>query len=138
MKIIPKIQEEEPEFQMSPMIDIIFQLIIFFMCATSFQVLESELKLDLPAISTKQTESKVENVVIVITREGRVLVENKEFGSPKDRELLQLIGMLSRLKKFFKDQPVIIEADKEVKHQRVVDVLNACAAAEISNISFIE
>lgn len=131
-------QEEEPEIQMTPMIDIIFQLIIFFMCATTFQVFERELKSNLPAISMQEVKREVEDVVVFISKDGRVLVENKEYDSINDRDLVQLINMLSQLKKFFVDQSVIIQAHEEVEHQRVVDVLNACAAAGITNVSFIE
>jgi len=131
-------EEEEPELQMSPMIDIIFQLIIFFMCATSFQIVESELKTNLPTVSDDAIVQKFENVVIFINREGRVFVENKEYDSPSSHELPQLTSMLMQLKRFFEQQPVIIQSDKEVPHQRIVDVLNACAAAGISNVSFVE
>jgi biopolymer transport protein ExbD len=131
-------EEEEPELQMSPMIDIIFQLIIFFMCATSFQIVESELKTNLPTVSDDAVVQKFENVVIFINREGRVFVENKEYDSPSSRELPQLTSMLMQLKRFFEQQPVIIQSDKEVPHQRIVDVLNACAAAGINNVSFVE
>jgi len=130
--------DEEPELQMSPMIDIIFQLIIFFMCATSFQVIESELKANLPTINDEVVVQKFENVVIFINREGRVFVESKEYDSPSSRELPQLVSMLRQLKRFFEQQPVIIQSDKEVPHQRIVDVLNACAAAGINNVSFVE
>jgi biopolymer transport protein ExbD len=80
----------------------------------------------------------MEDVVVRIDKEGRIFVGNKQYVPDKEWNIPELIVMLSRLKKFFPDQSVIIDADKEVEHQRVVAVLNACAAADISNISFVE
>lgn len=131
-------EEETTDMQMAPMIDIVFQLIIFFMCATTFQKFERELKTNIPVMSQQVVERKMEDVVVRIDRLGRIFVGNKEYVPDREWNIPELIGMLSRLKKFFPDQSVIIEADREVEHQRVVAVLNACAAADISNISFVE
>jgi len=131
-------EEETTDLQMAPMIDIVFQLIIFFMCATTFQKFERELKANIPVMTQQIIERKMEDVVVKIDRYGRIFVGNKEYVPDKEWNIPELIAMLSRLKKFFPDQSVIIDADKEVEHQRVVAVLNACAAADISNISFVE
>ncbi len=131
-------EEETTDMQMAPMIDIVFQLIIFFMCVTTFQKFERELKTNIPVMSQQIVERKMEDVVVRIDKEGRIFVGNKQYVPDKEWNIPELIGMLSRLKKFFPDQSVIIDADKEVEHQRVVAVLNACAAADISNISFVE
>ncbi|MEN3014359.1 MAG: biopolymer transporter ExbD [Endomicrobiia bacterium] len=130
-------EEEQVEMQMAPMIDIVFQLIIFFMCATTFQKYERDLRSNIPVMSEQVVQKKMEDVVVRIDKYGRIFVGNKEYQVVK-YEIPELIGLLSRLKKFFPDQSVIIEADKETHHQNVVNVLNACAAANITNISFTE
>lgn len=130
-------EEEQVEMQMAPMIDIVFQLIIFFMCATTFQKYERDLRSNIPVMSEQVVQRKMEDVIIRIDRQGRVFVGNHEY-KVINYEIPELVGLLSRLKKFFPDQSVIIEADKETNHQNVVNVLNACAAANITNISFTE
>lgn len=130
-------EEEQVDMQMAPMIDIVFQLIIFFMCATTFQKYERDLRSNIPVMSEQVVQRKMEDVIVRIDKQGRVFVGNKEYQVIK-YEIPELIALLSRLKKFFPDQSVIIEADKETHHQNVINVLNACAAANITNISFTE
>lgn len=130
-------EEEQVEMQMAPMIDIVFQLIIFFMCATTFQKYERDLRSNIPVMSEQVVQRKMEDVIVKIDKYGRVFVGNREY-KVINYEIPELVGLLSRLKKFFPDQSVIIEADKEASHQSVVNVLNACAAANITNISFTE
>jgi biopolymer transport protein ExbD len=137
MKTI-QIEEENTEMQMAPMIDIVFQLIIFFMCATTFQTYESELKTNMPVDSQSLDMSKIENVIVFIERSGRILVEGREYDSVGSNDLPQLVTMLRNLKSFFENPPVIIQSDVDAKHQRVVDVLNACAAAGINSVTFTE
>jgi len=137
MKTI-QIEEENTEMQMAPMIDIVFQLIIFFMCATTFQTYESELKTNMPVDSQSLDMSKIENVIVFIERSGRILVEGREYDSVGSNDLPQLVTMLRNLKSFFENPPVIIQSDVDAKHQRVVDVLNACAAAGITSVTFTE
>ncbi len=130
-------EQEEVEMQMSPMIDIVFQLIIFFMCATTFQKYERDLRSNIPVMSEQVVQRKMEDVIVVIDKQGRVFVSGKEY-KVINHEIPELVALLTRLKSFFPDQSVIIEADKETNHQNVVHVLNACAAANITNISFTE
>jgi len=137
MKTI-QIEEENTEMQMAPMIDIVFQLIIFFMCATTFRTYESELKTNMPVDSQSLDMSKIENVIVFIERSGRILVEGREYDSVGSNDLPQLVTMLRNLKSFFENPPVIIQSDVDAKHQRVVDVLNACAAAGITSVTFTE
>lgn len=130
-------EEEEIEMQMSPMIDIVFQLIIFFMCATTFQKYERDLRSNIPVMSEQVVQRKMEDVIVVIDKQGRVFVSGKEY-KVINHEIPELVALLTRLKSFFPEQSVIIEADKETNHQNVIHVLNACAAANITNISFTE
>ena len=128
---------EEPGFQMAPMIDCVFLLLIFFMCSSSFNAPEAQLNIDLPAVSTK-TQAKIgEDVVVNVLSDGSVMVNDKQYGGPESKDLPELVGMLTDLTKIFETQPVIIFADPDVSHERVVDVLNACAAAKIKSVSFL-
>ena len=137
MKLRKK-QDAESDFQMSAMIDIVFQLLVFFMCATSFFVAESQLNVNLPSSlsSTDSTRIAVD-VVINVMSDGSILVNGKRFDSPDSKDLPQLKQILYNLSESFDDQPVIISGDWNVPHERIMDVLNACAAANIKTISFL-
>jgi len=134
---LPTETEDKIELQMGPMIDIIFQLIIFFLCASTFNPTENELKVNLPTTQSASVNAKgLDDVTIYIAKNGSVVVNNKEYDSKDSRDLPQIVDMLSRLHAAFPDQGVIIQPEKGVMHGRVVEVLNACAGAGITDISF--
>ncbi|MCK4255469.1 biopolymer transporter ExbD [candidate division WOR-3 bacterium] len=130
-------QEKEPiQLQMGPLIDVVFLLLIFFLIATVFKM-ERQLTSPLPGVSTKEVPKEIpKQITINITTDGRVLIHKKEYGLPSSEELSELRTMLTEFTQFFKDPVVIIIPDKGVKYNRVVNVLDACAAADISKISF--
>ncbi len=134
----PRGAEEKPELQLAPMVDIIFQLIIFFMCATTFNPAETEMKVNLPVEAAATTQVAIpDEVIIEILNDGGIVVNDREYDSPSSKDLPTLRDMLTRLVDVFgKEQAVIIQPGDGVKHGRVVDVLSACAASRVSNISF--
>ncbi len=128
---------ETVEIQMAPMVDIVFLLLVFFMVTASFIIEESEIKISLPATaSAVSAEELPDEVIIYIMSDGGVAVNDREYDSRESEDLPELRGMLGRLSSIFKDQNVIIQADGGVYHGRVVQVLNACVASGITNISF--
>ena len=128
--------DEKIEVQMAPMVDIVFLLLVFFMVTASFIVEESELKISLPAIQTVSADELPDEVIIHIMSDGGIAVNESEYDSPDSSELPELRAMLVKLASIYKDQNVILQADGDVSHGRVVDVLNACVASNIINISF--
>ncbi len=132
-----KVSSEEPGFQMAPMIDCVFLLLIFFMSASSFSAPEAQLNVNLPAVSTTTQEKIGEDVVINVASDGNVVVNEKYYDSPDSKDLPELVAMLTSLSQVFETQPVIIYAEDNVSHDRVTNVLNACAAAKIKAVSFL-
>lgn len=130
---------DSPEFQMAPLIDCVFLLLIYFMCATSLQQMESELNVGLPAVATERVIEKLPlEIAIVVTTGGNISVNNMEYDSPDSKDLPQLTAMLLKVTTDLHDQSayVTIRGDKETNHERIVDVLNACASAKIQNVAF--
>ncbi len=128
---------EKIEIQMAPMVDIVFLLLVFFMVTASFVVEESQLKISLPVVKASvSAEELPDEVVIHIMSDGGIAVNEREYDFPGSKELPELRAVLSKLASIFSNQNVIIEADGRVSHGRVVDVLNACAASGVTNISF--
>ncbi|MFA5334747.1 MAG: biopolymer transporter ExbD [Candidatus Omnitrophota bacterium] len=128
---------EEPGFQMAPMIDCVFLLLIFFMSASSFSAPEAQLNVNLPAVSTTTKDKIGEDVVVNVASDGSVVVNDKYYDSAESKDLPELVAMLTSLSQVFETQPVIIFAEDSVSHERVTDVLNACAAAKIKSVSFL-
>lgn len=129
--------QEKVDIPMAPMIDVVFLLLIFFMCAASFKILESEIGVNLPVSAQAEPDAKIpDEVIIDILSDGAIFVNEQEYDSSLSKDLPQLRAMLSQVAEVFKDQAVIIRGAEEVSHGRVVDVLNTCAAAKIARISF--
>lgn len=123
-----KEEREEPGFQMAPLIDCVFLLLIFFMSVSSFHQLESIEGIKLPVADQSRTAEKApQNLVINIKSDGAIIM-NQNIYEPE-----QLARVLSEVEI---KQTVIIRADKAVSHGRVADVLSACAAVGIWDISF--
>ncbi len=124
-------QKQRPAVQMAPLIDIVFLTLIFFMVLSIFNQLESEISISVPkAKESKEIVRSPGEIIINILRDGTVIVNQKKL-TYEDLE-----KMLQRISTLFPDQPVIIRADENTYHKYVVNVLDACASADIWNVSF--
>ena len=128
---IQRRREEAEELPLTPLIDVVFLLLIFFLTATSFYKKEKDIKVDPP----RATEGKA---VAHKDREITVNVRAPRLGSTLIADgcvtsLPRLTEMLTQARRDNPKQTVIIRGDKHAYHQRVVDVLNACKKANITN-----
>ena len=124
-----QIEEAEEELEITPMIDVVFLLLIFFIFATKFPKQEGKLEASLPSSrSSGKTESTI--VVIEITGDGKLMVNDHSYTAN------ELAGLLAKLAVLDPEQPVIISGEPDARHQWIVDALNACARANITRISF--
>lgn len=124
-------------FQIAPMVDVVFVLMLFFMASTGSQIIENELNISLPsgAPPSRDATAKVP-IMIDISAEGQVVGNTTPFGTPTDRALLSLRDWLKATQGFGGEDPVIIRPNSQTSHERIIDVLNACAAAGIKNLTF--
>jgi len=124
-------------FQIAPMVDVVFVLMLFFMASAGSQVVENELNISLPSGATAAKDSTAKTPIIIdISPEGQVVANNQSFGTPADKSLNTLRDWLKATQSFGGEDPVIIRPNSETRHERIVDVLNACAAAGIKNLTF--
>jgi biopolymer transport protein ExbD len=128
---IPDEHRQRPVIQLVPLVDILFYTLIFFMIISVLQEMETEISINVPkAEQSKDHPRSPGEIIINVDREGRVVVNQRELGSE------ELEGMLKRIASLYPNQPVIIRADRKTYHEAVVRILDACAAADIWNISF--
>ena len=120
----------ELELNLTPLIDVVFLLLIFFMVTTTFQK-QSELQIKLPQASAKieQTKTPLE---VVINEEGNFFINNKEILF-KDR--ITLMQTLARLTNGNTKQPLVIRADARTPHQAVVNVMDVAGKIGLVKIS---
>jgi len=121
---------EEPGINMTPMIDVVFQLLIFFMLATTYIDPEKELEVKLPeAESGTETRDEPDEIVINVLRDGSYVVSGKTL--PKDA----LADELKRAAQRNREIPVTIRGDRLVHHESIVSVMDACGLAGLMNLS---
>lgn len=128
-------------FQIAPMVDVVFVIMLFFMVMAGAVKVENELSTKLPgsAESSSATEFNDETI-ISISDEGEVSLNDDPCDSITSADLPQLRATLMRLKENADNahQPAIVTivSDAHAKYSRTIDVLNALAAAKISNVTF--
>jgi biopolymer transport protein ExbD len=124
-------------FQIAPMVDVVFVLMLFFMASAGSQVTEHELNISLPSGAPPSKDATAKTPIIIdISPEGQVVANNQSFGTPTDKNLNTLRDWLKATQGFGGEDPVIIRPNSETRHERIIDVLNACAAAGIKNLTF--
>ena len=116
---------------MTSMLDVIFLLLCFFVTVSVFSQWENEITIKLPSAATAEEPDRLPGEIIVnLDTDGKVTVNGKRLG------LIELEGRLAKVAKFYPDQAVIIRADKAVRYELLVDVIDACRAANVWNFSF--
>src|ERR1700722_6716342 len=75
-------------------------------------------------------------VQLGIDADGQVNVAGSPYDAPTDPALPQLVEKLKEIVAANATQPVVVTPTRSTRHQRVVDVLNACAAAKVKNLAF--
>jgi len=117
----PKSRSEEVFINLTPLIDVVFLLLIFFMVTTTFTSIRYGIRVNLPKTTTP--EQKVEeNVVISITKDNKIYLGKKWV---REEELVPLLKREIKKKGNF----VVINADKDVKHGKVVRVMDLAKKA---------
>ena len=119
-------------FQIAPMLDILFVLLLFFMVSAGAQKHETNLTTQLPG---GQPGGDVP-VNVSIDSDGQVSVNSVPTDTPDNHDLPETISRLKGIVAAHATQPVVIIPTRSTRHQRVIDVLNACAAAEVKNLAF--
>jgi len=112
-------------FDIAPLIDIVFQLLIFFMLTSSF-IMQPGIKVNLPKAVTSEVV-KENNIVIVVSREDVIYVNSKVF------TLNELKSYLSRNNN--SSRPILIKSDKRASLGRVVEVWDLCREIGISQLN---
>jgi biopolymer transport protein ExbD len=132
--------EEDAGFQIAPMVDVVFVLMLFFMASAGSQVAERELNMNLPGSkspSTMNSELPPTPMMVDIAADGSVIVNGANLGSATDKELEKLREKFkTTIVQFDNKDPVIIRPTNQTRHERIMDVLNAAGASGVKNLTF--
>jgi biopolymer transport protein ExbD len=112
---------------MTPLIDVVLMLVIFFMLTTTF-VLAPGIKVDLPRGSSVQRAGETDRVVVV-TKEGNIFYHDERV------DLARLQAALQQAQKAQPDLRVVIKADKNALHGRVVEIMDMAKTIGIERLA---
>ncbi len=122
---------DEIDLNLTPLIDVVFLLLIFFMVSTTFEK-QSKLKIDLPEASPAAVKQEADAVVIGIDIKGRYFINDRQLVNTQIQTLkmalLKTIGDK-------KDVPLILRADAKTPHQSVVVAMDAAAQLGLTRMS---
>ncbi len=121
--------------QIAPMLDVMFVLLLFFMVMAGKQVKEAELGVQVPGASSATRTAK-SPVTLRVGPDGVVTFNESAIDGRDDREMPELRGRLKALIEASPDQSVIIRPNDKAPYQRIIDVLNACGAERVKNLTF--
>jgi biopolymer transport protein ExbD len=122
---------EPPEINLTPLVDVVLLLIIFFMASTTF-VREAALKVDLPQASQQPTATSGTPLEITVTAEGNYLVNRQALINSRADTLLKA---LERTAGGARDLPLVIRADARATHQSVVTAMDVAGRLGFVHLS---
>ncbi|HFD11578.1 MAG TPA: biopolymer transporter ExbD [Crenotrichaceae bacterium] len=125
-------KSKELELNLTPMIDVVFLLLIFFMVTTTFDE-NTELSIALPEVQSAQVKEETLEVVLSISPDGTYYINQQQLKSNNLNDLSQAILENAKEKRSLK---LLINADAQTPHQAVMTAMEAASRAGISNVGF--
>ena len=128
-------------FQIAPMIDVVFVIMLFFMVMAGAVKVEHELKTTLPGNAETAQETELpDEVTIGISESGEVTLNEDPLGAPQDRALEGLYTQMVQMRKAAEQAKtkmlITVQAEEAARYERVMNVLDVLARAEITNVTF--
>lgn len=118
-------QEEDFRPDLTPLVDVVFQLVIFFMVSSVFVSYTRQMNIDLPESVGKSVAEQVDSMTIELTRAEQVLLNGEE---------LTLTALMDKLQSSHSVPAVVIRADKALPYGLVMDVMEICESAGVTDI----
>ncbi len=122
-----KAKEDEPRLGIAPLVDIVFLLLIFFMLTSHFEI-ASGVRIRLPKVTQKVYNTEEMKVTVLIDRAGKIYFKGKKLSLKKLRKKIQDLVEKNGI------VHLILEADQDTRHGRVVSVMDAAKSAGVRSI----
>ena len=122
-------RSEEPRIDITPLIDVVFLLLIFFMVTTTFQQ-ETRLKVDLPEAVSGAPSVRQERIVLEVSAEGGYQLQGEAVESSREalRAALAALGPAG-------ERPLVLQADGKAPHDAVVRAMDAARLSGFDKLS---
>lgn len=122
---------EEPKVNLTPLIDVVFLLLIFFMVSTSFEQ-QTALKISLPKASQQAELKKDKAIEVAIDAEGRMYVNQQGLLNSRAATLTAALATAAGSNRTL---PVVLRADAQTAHHYVVTTMDVLAKMGFTNLS---
>ena len=123
--------------EITPLIDVVFLLLIFFMLATSFDE-RSAFKIDLPKSTVAKTKSTLKEVQVLVDKDRNVYVRYTDNSGKSQNEKLDLTSFVSVVSEKLNNsesKDVIISADKDIDYGFIVEIMSLLKESGASAIN---
>ncbi|HDZ09019.1 ExbD/TolR family protein [Pseudohongiella sp.] len=127
----PRRTLEDPAINLTPLIDVVFLLLIFFMVTTTF-TRETRIAVNLPEANAEQAEAVPNQIEVLVSQSGRYSVNDQVLS---DTQLMTLGRALIDAAAGDRSTPVLLIADAEATHQSVVTAMDAIGQSGFSRLS---
>ena len=121
-------EDEEGPPNLTPLIDMVFLLLVFFLASTTFAREEKDMSLELPQAQSGKAREASQRLVINVSREGTITVDGRAVTMEALRQKLAAAAARN------KEQEVLIRGDKGVQFGLVAQALDACLAASLKRV----
>jgi len=122
--------DEQPQINLTSMIDVVFLLIVFFMVATKFTELERDIELQLPEVAQASTlTAKPDARQVVVLASGQITLDGEEV-QPQ-----QLTRQLAAAREEYAALAVVIRGDGSCEYRHIAQALAACKEARITQLN---
>ena len=135
MNLRPGHKEDSVEVNLTPLIDVVFLLLIFFMVSTTFDR-HAKLKVSLPEASTKATQQQNDPLVLSIDAKGNYFLNERQIVNQQLGTLKQaILKTLSEKNLNIGDVSMVLRADANTPHQAVVRAMDAASQLGLTKLS---
>jgi biopolymer transport protein ExbD len=128
-----RVQDDEPEVNLIPLIDIMLVVLIFLAVTTTYAHL-SELRIDLSAASAEAMQEQPTDIVVGVTADGRYALQNTPLAGS---DVESIAAALRQHAQGQTDALVVIQADARAPHQAVINVMEAARLAQLPRVAFV-
>ncbi|NLX25634.1 MAG: biopolymer transporter ExbD [Lentisphaerae bacterium] len=135
-------EDAKMELQISPLIDVVFLLLIYFIVSAKILQPEGDIPFQLPAQTENDSPPDVLPIEarLRINEDDSVVINNGMSFDPSDKDLGGLVDQLLSLQVAAESQRVpffvTLNPTLKTRHTRIVDVMDACAEAKVTNLTF--
>jgi biopolymer transport protein ExbD len=124
--------KEPVDINLTPLIDVVFLLLIFFMVSTTFNR-DSELSIELPSASAEAQKRLPESIEVAIDAQGRFYVNGRQLLNTQSKTIRQALRSAAGDND---SPPIIISADAKTPHQAVVQIMDAARELGFVRLTF--